>query len=124
MNFTDTVTIDYTNHRGERAMRRIVPIRIFISSTEWHPETQWLLSAWDADRRADRAFAMANIHSWGSKIDESLAHQLRLSMERNARMTSRLFKFTSALIGTDRADLVDRLHQILRDEEPTWPPAR
>lgn len=58
------VLIDYTNHRGERAERQIIPIRIFFSYTDWHPEEQWLLAAWDVDKKADRLFALKNIHSW------------------------------------------------------------
>lgn len=60
----DVVTIDYTNHRGERAMRHIRPGRIFYGKTEWHPEPQWLLKAWDFDKAAIRDFAMSSIHGW------------------------------------------------------------
>jgi hypothetical protein len=57
-----------------------------------------------------------------ARVDAAFAKNLRESMELNARMKNRIFKLTSGLIGTDRADLVDRLHQILRDEDPVWPP--
>lgn len=60
------VVIDYTNHRGERAFRRIYPIRLGWTVTEWHLEFQWILFAWDVDKEADRGFAVANIHSWKS----------------------------------------------------------
>lgn len=56
--------IDYTNWRGERAMRRIRPLRLVFENNEWHPETQWLLEAVDLDTMSSRTFAMANIHSW------------------------------------------------------------
>ena len=59
------VEIDYTNHHGERAIRRIIPRHIFWSSgNEWHPEPQWLLYARDLEKDADRTFAMKDIHSW------------------------------------------------------------
>lgn len=58
------VEIDYTNHRGERALRKIIPKTIEFGSTEWHPTGQWLLNAWDIDKMADRSFAMNQIHSW------------------------------------------------------------
>jgi predicted DNA-binding transcriptional regulator YafY len=58
------VVIDYTNWRGERAMRRIRPLRLVFENNEWHPDTQWLLEAVDLDKGEERTFAMSNIHSW------------------------------------------------------------
>ena len=63
-NDSEVVVIDYTNYRGERSSRRIRPIRIYFSSSEWHPGPQWLLDAYDEERRAQRSFAMKDIHSW------------------------------------------------------------
>ncbi len=61
------VCIDYTNYRGERAIRRIRPIKIEYESNEWHEERQWLLYATDLDKEnAVRTFALENIHSWNS----------------------------------------------------------
>jgi predicted DNA-binding transcriptional regulator YafY len=58
------VLIDYTNWRGERSMRRIVPMDIAFQNNEWHPETQWMLEAVDVEKGKMRCFALANIHSW------------------------------------------------------------
>jgi hypothetical protein len=58
------VMIDYTNWRGERAMRRIRPLSVAFENNEYHPETQWLLEAVDLETMSERTFAMANIHSW------------------------------------------------------------
>jgi len=58
------VTIDYTNWRGERAHRYIRPIRMEWGSNQWHQEPQWLLIAYDAERRDERAFAMSGVHEW------------------------------------------------------------
>ena len=52
------VTLTYTNWKGETAQRRIIPHRIWWGSTEWHPEPQWLLTALDVDKQADRDFAL------------------------------------------------------------------
>lgn len=59
-------TIDYTNWRGERALRVIRPLSIYWGSNQWHPEKQWLLDAIvEKDGERDvRAFAMKDIHSW------------------------------------------------------------
>lgn len=58
------VELDYTNHRGERAVRRVQPLGLRFESTEWHPEPQWVLQAFDLDRRAERSFALQDVHSW------------------------------------------------------------
>lgn len=58
------VKIIYTNHRGETALRNIVPERIFFGSTEWHPETQWLMDAIDLDKGQSRSFAMKDVRAW------------------------------------------------------------
>lgn len=60
------VTIDYTNWRGERSTRRVRPLDLVFENNEWHPETQWLLEAYDLERQAIRTFAVKNIHSWHS----------------------------------------------------------
>lgn len=52
------VTLTYTNWRGETAERTITPKRIWFGSTYWHPEPQWLLTAFDAEKQADRDFAL------------------------------------------------------------------
>lgn len=64
------ILIRYTNYRGETALRRIIPISLRFGSTEWHPRPQWLLEAFDLDRRAERAFALKDILEW-SPADES-----------------------------------------------------
>jgi predicted DNA-binding transcriptional regulator YafY len=64
MDLTQDVMIDYTNYRGERAMRRVTPIAIRFESSEWHGSEQWLLRAVDVEKAAERDFAMKDIHSW------------------------------------------------------------
>jgi len=58
------VLLDYTNHRGERRERRVLPGRIWYGTTKWHPEAQWLMQATDLERGEQRDFAMAQIHGW------------------------------------------------------------
>lgn len=62
------VTIDYTNHRGERAFRRIIPHSVYYSSNNrWHG-AGWILMAMDQEKKAFREFAMRNIHKWEDYI--------------------------------------------------------
>jgi hypothetical protein len=125
------VVIDYTNHRGERASRRIrpVPNGIFWGKTEWHPQRQWLLDAFDYEKNAPRTFAVAQIHSWRSPdakqtVDEMVIPQLKRSMERNARMSNRLnLILVKCAAEHDTSDLLQWIGEILKDEEPKWPAA-
>lgn len=55
LNFT------YRNWRGEVGERSVYPIRMEYGSTEWHPERQWLLVAYDIGKGADRSFAFKDI---------------------------------------------------------------
>jgi hypothetical protein len=53
-----TIRFRYTNWRGETAVRTVVP-RVFIyGSSEFHPEPQWLMRAYDVDKEAERDFAL------------------------------------------------------------------
>lgn len=61
------VTILYTNWRGEKSLRTIIPEKIYFGSTEWHPEEQWLLRALDIDKQESRDFAFKDIESWSPK---------------------------------------------------------
>jgi len=53
--------VEYTNYRGETAVRVIVPILIWYGHTEYHPEDQWLLKALDKGKDQIRDFAMADM---------------------------------------------------------------
>lgn len=46
----------YTNHRGEVALRRVIPLSVHYGATEHHPTPCWLLRAWCEDRKAVRDF--------------------------------------------------------------------
>jgi hypothetical protein len=56
-----TVVVGYTNWRGQYGEREIVPMRPWFGSTDWHPEEQWLLKAWDVERDAERDFAIKDV---------------------------------------------------------------
>lgn len=62
------VIIDYTNHRGERAKREIIPLELKWEVSEWHLEPQWVIRALDLEKAAERHFAMKSIHSWEPKL--------------------------------------------------------
>jgi len=58
------IRILYKNYKGEVAYRTIIPKSIDFITTKWHPEEQWILTAFDIDRNADRGFAIADIKEW------------------------------------------------------------
>jgi predicted DNA-binding transcriptional regulator YafY len=64
MDPTKVVSIDYTNHRGERHLRLILPLRIVFESSEFHPVAQWILYADDLQKNEERGFALKDVHSW------------------------------------------------------------
>lgn len=66
INLGTAIEILYTNYRGETARRRIVPSCLRFGSTEYHPEAQWLLDAFDIEKSAERTFAMRDVHEWKS----------------------------------------------------------
>jgi predicted DNA-binding transcriptional regulator YafY len=61
------VYLTYRNHRGEEGLRRIVPRSIEFTATEWHPEPQWVLHAFDLDRDAERTFALKDVLRWEAR---------------------------------------------------------
>lgn len=58
------VEITYTNYRGETSKRKVRPIKIWFGKTEWHPEAQWILDAFDIGKNAERSFALKDIKDW------------------------------------------------------------
>lgn len=59
------VLIRYTNWKGKTEWRTIIPKgTVWFGSTDYHPEDQWLLPAYDVDKQADRTFALKDISSW------------------------------------------------------------
>jgi predicted DNA-binding transcriptional regulator YafY len=58
------VRFRYKNHRGEVSERHVEPVEIYFGWTSWHKEPQWLLKAWDYDKKDYRDFAMKDIMDW------------------------------------------------------------
>lgn len=61
---TTQVTIDYTNWRGERRLRTIVPKFVSFGANQWHKTPCWLLDAYDVEANEIRSFRLADVHSW------------------------------------------------------------
>jgi predicted DNA-binding transcriptional regulator YafY len=61
------IEFGYTNWRGVTSVREAIPIRVWYGSTEWHPEPQWLLTAYDVEKQADRDFALTDCNFMGGR---------------------------------------------------------
>lgn len=55
------LTIVYRNWRGEVGRRTITPVSMRFGHTPWHPEKQWLISAFDHGKGRWREFALKDI---------------------------------------------------------------
>jgi predicted DNA-binding transcriptional regulator YafY len=74
----EVVTMTYTNYRGERANRLVLPERVWFGATDWHPAHQWLMDAYDFDRKGLRSFAVCEIEDL-QRVDERVSHRHRTS---------------------------------------------
>lgn len=63
--------IHYLNHRGELRWRTIRPTSTWYGKTEYYPQPQWLLNAFDEGKKAERTFALANIRQWSNHPPEA-----------------------------------------------------
>jgi len=59
----NTISFRYTNWKNETTKRKAVFTNISYGSTEYHPEIQWLLEAYDLDKREKRIFAMKDMNN-------------------------------------------------------------
>lgn len=64
--FTDPrvrrIRFTYTNHRGETREREAIgPFEMVLTATDHHPDRQWILSCYDADKGTGRSFAMKDM---------------------------------------------------------------
>jgi predicted DNA-binding transcriptional regulator YafY len=56
-----TITFRYRNWQGVTADRSARIICLVYGSTDWHPEPQWLLKAFDFEKQAERLFAIRDM---------------------------------------------------------------
>jgi hypothetical protein len=67
---TEPLAFTYRNWRGEVGERKVIPRYVHHGATEWHPEPQYLLRAFDLDKQADRDFAVKDIGAQeGAQVD-------------------------------------------------------
>lgn len=52
------ILVLYTNYKGNTGVRKIIPINIRFGNSSWHQEPQYLLKAYDLERKEEREFAL------------------------------------------------------------------
>ena len=55
------IKFEYKNWRGVKAVRKARVVALTYGSTDWHPEPQWLLKAYDFERGDVRLFAVCDM---------------------------------------------------------------
>lgn len=75
------VRILYTNHRGQTAWREVLPLRVEFKATEWHPEPQWILQAFDLEKQAEPSFALKDVKRWALPISPEVKEKIRYLTE-------------------------------------------
>lgn len=72
------LTVLYRNHKGEVAVRRILPSGVWFGETQWHAGPRWFLHALDMGREVWRDFALAGLLAIG---DDAEAAYLRREVD-------------------------------------------
>jgi hypothetical protein len=58
------IDVIYTNFRGEKRVRRIVPLHIYFGKTKHHEYDQWLVCVNDVEKGEERVYALRDIEQW------------------------------------------------------------
>jgi hypothetical protein len=75
----------YRNYKGEASMREIIPIRVWFGNTQWHPEDQWMMTAFDLGKQANRDFALKD---FGNINEVASTDGINQAIERVERLNS------------------------------------
>ena len=51
----------YTNWRGKRSTRRVIPRSVWYGASEYHSGQQWFMRAYDIEKQSVRDFALDDI---------------------------------------------------------------
>lgn len=101
MNRQQAVKLVYTNYKGETSERHIIPKGMNWGSTPWHPEPQWLVVAYDLDKKAYRDFALRDFRGPMEVVSKAhdrvaeLEQEKKETGEKTAELLRRLVEFDS-----------------------------
>lgn len=114
-----TIHFHYTNHRGERSWRTVVPEHMWWGVTAWHPQEGWLLRAFDMDKREYRDFAWSGIHGVETRQDILKNQNVAIEPPTRDRVADRplldrciaAFEFHEWLLANGYADVAREFNQ-------------
>lgn len=55
------ICFQYKNWRGEVSLRKVLPLKMWFGSTDWHAGDQWFIKAIDLEKGEERDFALLDI---------------------------------------------------------------
>lgn len=53
--------VTYTNHRGEKRERSVVPDCLWYGVSPFHEGPQWFVRVWDNEKSAERDYALKDL---------------------------------------------------------------
>jgi len=56
----EEIFFGYINYRYEYSIRKVIPLSIDLTSSAYHPEKQWIMKAWDINKKDYRSFALSD----------------------------------------------------------------
>ena len=89
------VTFVYRNHRGEEAVRRVIPTGLIYSESVFHKDKErtWFLHGFDLDRQEERTYALDDVLAWGAEASRVFEENRRLrSQLETTRVALRLIQ--------------------------------
>ncbi|WAW11539.1 hypothetical protein vBAcePPAc_0162 [Aeromonas phage vB_AceP_PAc] len=83
--FGQQTQFEYINYKGIKSTRNVIPMSLYFGATEFHPENQWLIVAYDLDRQCERTFALKDIvvGSFADNISQLSRKQHEISITHN-----------------------------------------
>lgn len=115
------IEINYTNHAGEQRVRKVQPTgQLIFSSTQWHPDNQWLFTAIDVETPEGevKQFALSGLSNIAPVRDDEDVTVLEAKIE---TLTSELTAADATIVDlTSKLDTA--LDQIKALNTPAEPP--
>lgn len=62
LDLKQSIRVDYTNYKGERRIRKVIPIKIKFGHSDFHKMDTWLMDVYDLEKEAFRTYAFLGIH--------------------------------------------------------------
>lgn len=75
------IQFDYMNYRGEHSKRQAAYMGIYYGHNEWHPEDEFIMKAFDKEKKSVRYFAVKDISNLELTTEEMKLADIINNME-------------------------------------------